>query len=77
MEINQAVTNRIEQEKKKRRIPWVAISEVAGLSPEQLKRRRDGLVSWTASEVMEISKFLQAPLESFFTEEAEAEAIPA
>lgn len=67
MDINQTVTNRIEEEKAKRRIPWVAIAEAGSLKPDQLKRRRDGRVSWTASEVLEISKFLQVPLEDFFT----------
>lgn len=67
MDINQTVTNRIEEEKAKRRIPWVAIAEAGHLKPEQLKRRRDGRVSWTAGEVLEISKFLQVPLEDFFT----------
>lgn len=70
MDINKAVTNRIEQEKEKRRIPWVAIAEAGSLKPEQLKRRRDGQVSWTASEVMDISTFLQVPLVEFFQEDA-------
>lgn len=68
MDINQTVTNRIEHEKAKRRIPWVAIAEAGQLTSEQLKRRRDGRVSWTASEVMDISTFLQVPLAEFFTE---------
>lgn len=67
MDINETVTGRIEQEKAKRRIPWVAIAEAGSLTPDQLKRRRDGRVSWTASEVLDISKFLQVPLEDFFT----------
>lgn len=67
MDINETVTGRIEQEKAKRRIPWVAIAEAGSLTPDQLKRRRDGRVSWTASEVLDISKFLQVPLEAFFT----------
>lgn len=66
MDINAAVTNRIEQEKAKRRIPWVAIAEAGSMTSDQLKRRRDGRVSWTASEVSEISQFLQVPLADFF-----------
>lgn len=70
MDINETVTDRIEREKAKRRIPWVAIAEAGSLTSDQLKRRRDGRVSWTASEVMDISKFLQVPLEEFFQEAA-------
>ena len=69
MDINKTVTNRIEQEKVKRRIPWVAIAEAGHMNSDQLKRRRDGQVNWTASEVADISTFLQVPLLEFFQEQ--------
>lgn len=69
MDINKTVTNRIEQEKAKRRIPWVAIAEAGHLNSDQLKRRRDGQVNWTASEVADISTFLQVPILEFFQEQ--------
>lgn len=66
MDINEAVTRRITEEKAKRRIPWVAIGDSANLNAEQLKRRRDGRVSWGAGEVVQISGFLQIPVEELF-----------
>lgn len=66
MDINETVTYRIAEEKTKRRIPWVAIGESASLNADQLKRRRDGKVSWGAGEVAQISQFLQIPLEDLF-----------
>ena len=66
MDINETVTHRITEEKAKRRIPWVAIAEAAGMNPDQLKRRREGRVNWGANEVVEISQFLQIPIEDFF-----------
>lgn len=66
MDINETVTGRIEMEKAKRRIPWVAIAEAGSMSVDQLKRRRDGKVSWGANEVMDISEFLQIPVQEFF-----------
>lgn len=66
MDINETVTGRIEAEKAKRRIPWVAIAEAGSMSVDQLKRRRDGKVSWGANEVMDISEFLQIPVQEFF-----------
>lgn len=74
MDINKTVTNRIIQEKVKRRIPWVAIAEAGHMNSDQLKRRRDGQVNWTASEVLDISLFLQVPLIEFFQDQEEARA---
>lgn len=68
MDINKTVTHRIKQEKVKRRIPWVAIAEAGSMNSDQLKRRRDGQVNWSASEVADIATFLQVPLLEFFQE---------